>query len=135
LVRTYIFNQGIGKFNGCIGDWKLKARINLDYFIKLLTLSVSVFSVLVALREDFCVTDAISEVTYEFHIFIFWLVKFAFSLLRLLITGLLLQKARFDARAHHVEFLMNKITLGEVFLGLRRFSPVNIIPSLLFLYS
>ena len=36
-------------------------RVNLDYFIKLLTLSESVFSPFwVASQKDFCVTDATS---------------------------------------------------------------------------
>jgi len=38
-------------------------------------------------------------------------IKSAFSWLRLLIAGLLLQGARFDSQSLHVEFVMNEITL------------------------
>jgi hypothetical protein len=114
LVRTDIFNQRIGKFNGCIVDWKLKARVNLDYFIKLLTLSVSIFSCFGGLAEGLLCNrrNHTKTFTYEFHTFC--VIKPALSWLRLLIAGLLLQRVRFDSQPFHAEFVMNEITLGEV---------------------
>jgi hypothetical protein len=50
--------------------------------------------------------------TYEFHTFC--VIKSALSWLRLLIAGLLLQRASFDFQPLRVEFVMNEITLGEV---------------------
>jgi branched-subunit amino acid transport protein len=50
------------------------------------------------------------------------------SMLRLLTAGLLPLWPRFKPRSVHVGFVVDKVTLGQVFLQVLQFSPVNIIP-------
>ena len=40
-------------------------------------------------------------------------------------------KAAFDSRSVHVRFVANKVALGQVFLGVLRFSSVSIMPPML----
>jgi hypothetical protein len=46
--------------------------------------------------------------------------------LRSLVTGLSPQRPGFASGAIHVGFVMDKVALGQVFLRVLRFSPVNI---------
>jgi hypothetical protein len=49
--------------------------------------------------------------------------------LRQLIVGLSPWKPRFTPRSVHVGFVIDKVTLGCVFLQVFQFSPIGIIPS------
>jgi hypothetical protein len=51
--------------------------------------------------------------------------------LRQLITGLSPWRPRFMPGSVHVEFVMDKLALGQAFLRVLWFSPDNIIPPLL----
>ena len=51
--------------------------------------------------------------------------------LRRLVAGLSPRKPGLDPGLVHVRFVVDKVTLGHVFLRLLRFSPVSIIPPLL----
>jgi hypothetical protein len=58
--------------------------------------------------------------------------------LRRLVAGLSPRKPGLDPGLVHVRFVVDKVTLGHVFLRLLRFSPVSIIPPLLrtlFIYT
>jgi hypothetical protein len=44
-----------------------------------------------------------------------------------LVAGFSLQSPGFASRAAHVGFVVDKVALGQVFLRVLRFSPVNII--------
>jgi hypothetical protein len=48
--------------------------------------------------------------------------------LRSLVAGLSPRRPGFAPRSIHVGFVMDKVALGQVFLRVLRFSPVNIIP-------
>jgi len=49
---------------------------------------------------------------------------------RRLVWGRLPQRHGFDRRSVHRRFVVDKVALGQVFLGVRRFPPVIIIPSM-----
>jgi hypothetical protein len=55
----------------------------------------------------------------------------AVPLLRRLVAGLSPRKPRFDPGSVHVEFVVDKVALGQVFPQVLQFSPVNVIPPLL----
>ena len=48
--------------------------------------------------------------------------------LRRLVAGLPPRMPGFDPGSVHVEFVVDKVALGQVFLRVLRFSPVNFIP-------
>ena len=48
--------------------------------------------------------------------------------LRRLVAGLPPRRPGFDPGSVHVGFVVNKVTLGQVFSRVLRFSPVNLIP-------
>jgi hypothetical protein len=52
----------------------------------------------------------------------------AVTWLRRLVAGLSLRSPGFEPRSIHVGFVVEKVALGQVFLRVLRFSPVNIIP-------
>jgi hypothetical protein len=51
--------------------------------------------------------------------------------LRWLVTGLSPQRPGFNPGSVHVEFVVDKVALGQVFLRVLRFSPVSFIPPVL----
>jgi hypothetical protein len=55
-------------------------------------------------------------------------VRSAVPWLRLLAAGLPPRRPGFDPGSVHVGFVMDKVTLGQVFLRVLRFSPVSFIP-------
>jgi hypothetical protein len=48
--------------------------------------------------------------------------------LRRLVAGFSPRRSGFDPGSVHVEFVVDKVALGQVFLRVLRFSPVNFIP-------
>jgi hypothetical protein len=48
--------------------------------------------------------------------------------LRMLLSGFLLQSPRLTSGSVHVRFIVNNVTLGQVFLQTLRFFPVTVIP-------
>jgi hypothetical protein len=55
--------------------------------------------------------------------------------LRRLVAGLPPRRPGFDPGLIHVGFVVDKVTLGQVFLRVLRFSPVNFIPPVLHYYE
>jgi hypothetical protein len=51
--------------------------------------------------------------------------------LRRLVAGLSPRRPGFDPGSVHVGFVVDKVALGHVFLGVLRFSPVSFVPPLL----
>jgi hypothetical protein len=51
--------------------------------------------------------------------------------LRRLVAGLSPRRSGFDPGSVHVEFVVDKVALGQVFPRVLRFSPVNFIPPVL----
>jgi hypothetical protein len=62
---------------------------------------------------------------------VFWAVPW----LRRLVAGFLPRRPGFAPRAAYVGFMMDKVALGQVFIGVLQFSPVGIIPPLLQIHS
>jgi hypothetical protein len=58
-------------------------------------------------------------------------VLMALPWLRRSVVGLSPQRPGFDSGSVHVEFVMDKVALGQVFLRVLRFSPANFIPPVL----
>jgi hypothetical protein len=59
-------------------------------------------------------------------------VLLAVPYLRLIVAGYSRRRPGFASRAVPVEFVVEKVALGQVFLRVLRFSSVNIIPPLLY---
>ena len=51
--------------------------------------------------------------------------------LRPLVAGLSPRRPWFDPGSVHVEFMVDKVALGQVFLRVLRFSPISVIPPVL----
>jgi hypothetical protein len=49
----------------------------------------------------------------------------------MVVTGLSPRRMAFHSRSVHVRFVTNKVAVGQVFLGVLRFSPVSTMPPML----
>jgi hypothetical protein len=83
-------------------------------------------------QETGCDTENVCKVTKKNSIFVrkcivFWAVPWV----RRLDASLLPLGTGFDSGSLHVGFVVDKVALGQVFPQVLRFSPVNLIPSVL----